>query len=128
MTQTVLVLGASGHFGSQAARAFAAAGWTVKPFQRGTDMTAAAKGVDLIVNALNPPNYHAWDRLIPQITAEVIASPPARPSSSPATSMSTATNPAPGAPTPPIAPSLAKALSAQGWRRSTAPPPPKACA
>ena len=73
MTQTVLVLGASGHFGSQAARAFAAAGWTVKTFQRGTDMTAAAKGVDLIVNALNPPNYHAWDRLIPQITAEVIA-------------------------------------------------------
>lgn len=73
MTQTVLVLGASGHFGSQAARAFAAAGWTVKPFQRGTDMTAAAKGVDLIVNALNPPNYHAWDRLIPEITRDVIA-------------------------------------------------------
>ncbi len=73
MTQTVLVLGASGHFGSQAARAFAAADWTVKTFQRGTDMTAAAMGVDLIVNALNPPNYHAWDRLIPQITADVIA-------------------------------------------------------
>lgn len=72
MTQTVLILGASGHFGSQAARAFAAAGWVVKPFQRGTDMTAAAMGVDLIVNAMNPPNYHAWDRLIPQITRDVI--------------------------------------------------------
>ena len=73
MTRTVLVLGASGHFGGQAARAFAAAGWTVKAFQRGTDMTAAAMGAHLIVNALNPPNYHAWDRLIPQITTEVVA-------------------------------------------------------
>jgi uncharacterized protein YbjT (DUF2867 family) len=73
MTGTVLVLGASGLFGSQAAKAYAAAGWTVKRYTRGTDMLAAAKGVDVIVNALNPPNYHAWDRIIPQITAEVIA-------------------------------------------------------
>ena len=73
MTGKVLILGASGLFGAQAARAFAAAGWQVTPFKRGTDMAAAAQGHDLIVNALNPPNYHAWDRLIPQITAEVIA-------------------------------------------------------
>ena len=73
MAQKVLILGASGLFGGQAAKAFAAAGWTVTTFRRGTDMTAAAMGVDVIVNALNPPNYHAWDRLIPQITAEVIA-------------------------------------------------------
>ena len=73
MAQKVLILGASGLFGGQAAKAFAAAGWTVTRFRRGTDMTAAAMGVDVIVNALNPPNYHAWDRLIPQITAEVIA-------------------------------------------------------
>lgn len=73
MTQTVLICGASGLFGGQAAKAFAASGWQVRLYQRGTDMVAAAQGVDLIVNALNPPNYHAWDRLIPQITAQVIA-------------------------------------------------------
>ena len=72
MSGTVLVLGASGLFGSHAAKAFAAAGWTVRRYQRGTDMGAAATGVDVIVNALNPPNYHAWDRLIPEITAQVI--------------------------------------------------------
>ena len=73
MAQTVLICGASGLFGGQAAAAFAAAGWTVRKYQRGADMVAAAKGVDVIVNALNPPNYHAWDRLIPEITAQVIA-------------------------------------------------------
>ena len=30
-------------------------------------------GADLIVNGLNPPNYHAWDRIIPEITAQIIA-------------------------------------------------------
>jgi len=73
MTQTVLVLGASGLFGGQAARAFAAAGWTVRKYQRGTDMALAAEGADVIVNGLNPPNYHAWDRLIPEITRQAIA-------------------------------------------------------
>lgn len=73
MVKTVLVLGASGLFGGQAAKAFAAAGWTVRKYQRGADMAAAAMGSDLIVNGLNPPNYHAWDRIIPQITAQVIA-------------------------------------------------------
>ena len=73
MAQTVLICGASGLFGGQAAAAFVAAGWTVRKYQRGADMVAAAKGVVVIVNALNPPNYHAWDRLIPEITAQVIA-------------------------------------------------------
>ena len=73
MAQTVLICGASGLFGRQAAREFAAAGWTVRLYQRGTDMAAAARGADVIVNALNPPNYHAWDRLIPAITVQVIA-------------------------------------------------------
>ncbi len=72
MAQTVLICGASGLFGGQAARAFAAAGWTVRLYKRGTDMAVAAKGADVIVNALNPPNYHAWERLIPAITADVI--------------------------------------------------------
>lgn len=69
----VLILGASGLFGAQAARAFAAAGWEVRRYRRGTDMAAAAQGADVIVNGLNPPMYHDWARLIPQITAQVIA-------------------------------------------------------
>lgn len=73
MTKTVLVLGAGGLFGGHAATAFANAGWQVRRYKRGTDMTAAAMGAEVIVNALNPPNYHAWATLIPEITDQVIA-------------------------------------------------------
>lgn len=73
MTGTVLVLGSTGLFGSRAAQAFAQAGWQVRRFRRGDDMTASARGADVIVNALNPPMYHDWARLVPAITAEVIA-------------------------------------------------------
>ncbi len=73
MTKTVLILGASGIFGSHAATAFAAAGWAVRRYIRGTDMTAAAMGADVIVNALNPPGYHDWANQIPAITRQVIA-------------------------------------------------------
>ncbi len=72
MTQTALVLGASGGFGGQMAKTLQAAGWTVDRYKRGTDMTAAARGAQLIVNGLNPPGYHDWDKLIPEITASVI--------------------------------------------------------
>ena len=73
MTQTVLILGASGKIGRNSARAFADAGWTVRRYVRGTDMVAAAAGADVIVNGLNPPAYHAWATEIPRITAQVIA-------------------------------------------------------
>jgi nucleoside-diphosphate-sugar epimerase len=73
MGKTVLVLGAAGKFGGHAARAFAGAGWEVRRFRRGTDMTAAAMGADVIVNGLNPPNYHDWAQQLPAITADVIA-------------------------------------------------------
>ena len=73
MPQTVLILGASGLFGSHAAAAFQTAGWTVRRYQRGADMARAAMEADLIVNALNPPKYHNWAKLIPQITGQVIA-------------------------------------------------------
>jgi nucleoside-diphosphate-sugar epimerase len=73
MTKVVLVLGASGLFGSHVATAFGAAGWDVRRYQRGTDMNAAAMGADVIVNGLNPPMYHDWARLIPQITKDAIA-------------------------------------------------------
>jgi nucleoside-diphosphate-sugar epimerase len=73
MQDTALVLGASGGFGGQVALALQAAGWRVNRYTRGTDMGAAARGARLIVNGLNPPGYHDWDRLIPEITASVIA-------------------------------------------------------
>jgi len=73
MTQTVLILGAGGRCGRHAAEAFTAAGWTVRTFDRHTDnMKTAALGCDVIVNGMNPPDYHDWDTIVPQITAEVI--------------------------------------------------------
>lgn len=74
MQPTVLILGGSGKIGSRAAEAFWNAGWQVRQFNRKTDdMIAAANGVDVIVNGLNPPAYHDWERTIPAITAQVIA-------------------------------------------------------
>lgn len=73
MAGTVLVAGANGNFGGAVAKAFQAAGWRVRRYQRGSDMAAAALGCDIIVNGLNPPMYHDWARLIPQITAQVVA-------------------------------------------------------
>ena len=73
MTRTALILGASGGFGGQVALALQAAGWRIDRYQRGTDMTRAARGAALIVNGLNPPGYHNWDKLIPEITQSVIA-------------------------------------------------------
>jgi nucleoside-diphosphate-sugar epimerase len=72
MTQTALVLGASGGFGGKMARALQASGWQVNRYRRGTDMVSAARGADLIVNGLNPPAYHNWDQLIPEITASTL--------------------------------------------------------
>lgn len=68
MTRSVLILGASGHSGSAFARAFAEDGWQVRHFRRGTDPAEAAEGADLIVNAMNPPDYHDWTHEIPKIT------------------------------------------------------------
>lgn len=73
MTGTVLILGGNGKIGHHCARRFADAGWAVRLYRRGTDMTASAMGADVIVNGLNPPAYHDWARLIPEITEQVIA-------------------------------------------------------
>ncbi|SDG00533.1 NAD-dependent epimerase/dehydratase family protein [Sulfitobacter delicatus] len=70
---TVLILGANGKIGSHSAIAFADAGWSVRRYVRGTDMTAAALGCDVLINGLNPPAYHDWDRIVPAITKQVIA-------------------------------------------------------
>ncbi|MGX9352678.1 epimerase [Shimia sp. W99] len=73
MTQTVLILGASGRFGRNAADAFAAAGWQVRRFDRKTDTLATAvQGVDVIVNAWNPA-YPDWATQVPRLHGEVIA-------------------------------------------------------
>ncbi len=74
MTDTVLILGGTGKIGRHSAKAFAAAGWQVRHYDRhNDDMTGAAHGCDVIVNGLNPPNYHNWHVTIPKITAQVIA-------------------------------------------------------
>ncbi|MBN8291983.1 epimerase [Rhodobacter sp. NTK016B] len=73
MTQTALILGANGKVGDHVARAFRAAGWSTRAYQRGTDMTKAALGCDVIFNGLNPPNYHDWATILPAITTQVLA-------------------------------------------------------
>ncbi len=73
MTKTVLILGSSGKIGRHAAEAFTRAGWQVRRYDRkANDMVRAARGVDVIVNGLNPPKYHDWKNLIPAITKQVI--------------------------------------------------------
>jgi nucleoside-diphosphate-sugar epimerase len=70
MTRTALVLGASGRFGRHAAAALAAEGWTIRRMRRGSDDPAAvARGVDLVVNGMNPPDYRNWAEEVPRITA-----------------------------------------------------------
>ncbi len=72
MTKTALILGATGKFGRACSSDFKADGWSVRHFDRKSDMTKAAIGADVIVNGLNPPNYHNWAKFIPEITANVI--------------------------------------------------------
>jgi nucleoside-diphosphate-sugar epimerase len=73
MTGTVLILGASGKIGRHSTRAFEEAGWNLRQFDRHKDnMSQSALGCDVIVNGLNPPNYHDWETIVPKITAEVI--------------------------------------------------------
>ncbi len=74
MTKTALILGATGKFGSHAASALAADGWSIRRYSRkDDDILHAALGADIIVNGLNPPGYKNWDTEIPRITTMVIA-------------------------------------------------------
>jgi nucleoside-diphosphate-sugar epimerase len=90
--QRVLVLGAKGRMGRAAVAAFADAGWQVSTLVRpgrargmpeehhaieadafnAVDVTEAAAGVDVIVNALNVP-YEHWARDLPRLTRSVLA-------------------------------------------------------
>ena len=73
MTGSVLVLGGSGRFGRHASEAFWNAGWRVTQYDRARgDLTAAARGNDVIVNGWNPP-YDRWADTVSALTAQVIA-------------------------------------------------------
>lgn len=71
MTGTVLILGAHGRFGRNAAQSFAAAGWAVQTFdRRAGELAQAARGADVIVAAWNPPYQH-WARQMPGQAAQI---------------------------------------------------------
>ncbi len=73
MTNTVLVLGASGRFGRNCATAFKSAGWTVRTFDRENDnLIDKAKGADVILNGWNPV-YTDWAEQVPVLTKKIIA-------------------------------------------------------
>lgn len=60
--QTVLIIGASGKFGHNAAEAFEKDGWSVRRFNRLKDeLEVVARDVDVIVMAGNPKSYKDWD-------------------------------------------------------------------
>ncbi len=74
MTQHVLILGASGRFGANAAKAFEAAGWQVHSFDRARDtLETAVLGMDVVVNAWNPPDYSTWGKDLLAMHRRVIA-------------------------------------------------------
>lgn len=71
MTQSVLILGATGRFGRHCASAFAAAGWQLRQFDRARDdLAQAARGVDVIVAGWNPP-YQNWAAEVPALHEQV---------------------------------------------------------
>jgi nucleoside-diphosphate-sugar epimerase len=77
MTQTVLVLGPTGRFGSNVALAFEKAGWSVRRFDRKRDtLETSARGVGVIVNGWHPA-YPKWDKEVmamqPQIQRAALA-------------------------------------------------------
>ena len=91
MAKTALILGATGGAGGEAARALVRHGWTVRGLTRkphegeGIDwrlgdaldrqaVLNAAKGVDVIVHAVNPPGYRNWaTTVLPMIENSIAA-------------------------------------------------------
>ncbi|GJJ03081.1 hypothetical protein RugamoR64_36190 [Duganella rhizosphaerae] len=95
MEKTALVLGATGGIGGEVARLLVARGWHVKALHREPqraakvndgmhwltgdamnrdDVVSAARGVQLIVHAVNPPGYRNWGALVlPMIDNSIAA-------------------------------------------------------
>lgn len=96
--KTALVIGATGSVGGAAAAALLARGWRVRGLHRdpvraareavgleaiewvkgdalsASDVTAAARGVSLLVHAANPPGYRNWaGLLLPMMEASIAA-------------------------------------------------------
>ncbi|WP_050479606.1 SDR family oxidoreductase [Herbaspirillum rhizosphaerae] len=95
--KTALVLGATGGIGGEMARKLQARGWSVRALHRNAghmaarpgmdrfnwiqgdamqraDVVAAARDVDLIVHAVNPPGYQRWAELVlPMIDNSIAA-------------------------------------------------------
>lgn len=72
MTRTALILGANGRFGRNIADALARHGWSIRRFDRSTDILSdASVGAELIVNGWNPP-YSRWAAEVPELTRLVI--------------------------------------------------------
>lgn len=74
MTKTALILGSSGKIGKHSAVAFAQAGYEVRRHDRKSgNLMRDAEGATVIVNGWNPPGYHDWASLVPEMTEQVIA-------------------------------------------------------
>lgn len=92
--RTALVLGATGGIGGAAAEALLRHGWTVRGMARNADaarellprlewrsgdamnrrdVVDAVHGADVVVHAVNPPNYANWDKLVLPMIDNTIA-------------------------------------------------------
>lgn len=92
--RTALILGATGGIGGEVARRLKARGWKVRALHRSAakvaaapdglewiqgdamradDVIAAARGVSLIVHAVNPPGYRKWNELVLPMIDNTIA-------------------------------------------------------
>ncbi len=98
MTRSILIIGATGNIGSETARALLARGWRVRALHRdperaakrfrslgdvtwirgdamnSADVVAAARGVDVVMHAANPPGYRNWGGLaLPMLENSIAA-------------------------------------------------------
>jgi nucleoside-diphosphate-sugar epimerase len=92
--RTALILGATGGIGGEVARTLAARGWGVRALHRkggaaatnadgfewiqgdainAGEVIAAARGVQVIVHAVNPPGYRNWGKLVLPMLDSTIA-------------------------------------------------------
>ena len=98
MNRAILIIGATGGVGGEAARAFLSRGWTVRALNRDperaaarfaslgaiewrkgdamnqAEVVAAAEGVSIVLHAANPPGYRNWQGLaLPMLESSIAA-------------------------------------------------------